>query len=600
MQLLSFNGIGLQKFQLSVFGLLFFMGMSLALGWVGTLTDYASSSGIASAICGILSLGPWYWIMTRISNSLVDEVIEKRIHWIFIPILISSVLTILSYISLCDWLLLIAGIIELIGLSFYLSIGVRCIRYGDKNVRKFGNLLVYVSFLLSFVILCITVVLFVVFEGDRIIYRFITPSSLIIATCFVNPLQYALGTIKNKGMEKNGSHDMTCVMTQNDICDSVTSATYKSKHSQGNSMDAAEPKRPELLKKILVIIGVAIVTVITIVILYRFHDDSNPTLTNNDDSNSTLTNDALTEEEIIGDDILTESNHNNETNLVEAILNKADKMVDGLNVRFFKGEFINGSSRYPIMLAFCESPNDIGHICGIAYKNLSQGTILDLEGLFLVTSMKLTGYDGHTELEILLSGVKDDGRIIYGHATYGNLTTSVEIWSTDDTFTLPKSIKMLGSQNLPSWLNPSILKSFGKPDLKMMPYNFMKDNLFRAMSVGCGESGRFEGMINEDKIVMDMKVDYDGKVSGQYCHKGDGESRWVTFHGDVLMDSSYQAYVILEAEHLDSRSDKQYEYILLKFEPFDRWTGKSFNNIDKDMDSQPRFNTFMIYPPENE
>lgn len=863
MPTLSFNGIGLEKFRMPYYCLLILTGLSLLFNIYSTFDGDNASLEMISAACDILSLWPWYWMMTKLSASLMDETIRKRIQWVFGPILIGQIVNLISLLSHQDWLMAVGGIAVFMGYAFYFSIGVRCIRFGVGSVKKFGNYLVYITFLLNFVILCVFIAIFT--TGD--VKPFVGATCILIATCFVWPLGYALDAIKRmhtdtiqtpvsqtgnanvespsvpqSNNEENGlsvvqplrlqklqwtnnsvwmllalvvltavttlmrytDHPVPFVVTllwilgngvmlallyrffealntsypsvnksgltrwflyfyaaiiligvpsvyisadygmmidhlstldilrkingvlnlifwgiaaktgwdfrrlfkgvspklnklgtiilvfsivgilesfflfkstdrvdlwtsysqiqedffialvstiiasliaawivlwpvrimvkllRNGEGDWIPEEPAKSMTHVGEGPNAAEaseaaeaaealseePSEPvdpsrdnpqysdeyymamseydkESTKKMIwIIIGVVLTVLIAIVAYLKFHDNSNSDF---------VTADAFAENVIEGDDYVTEGGDYHEANLINVILNKPFRQVDGLNVRFFKGEFINGSKRYPIMMAFCESPDDAGHICGIAYKNLSQGTILDMDGMFSPTSMQFTGYDGNTELEIVLSGVKNGESVIIGHATYGSLTTSVELWSTGDTFRLPESIKLQGTQTLPDWLSLSVLKTFGQSNLGIKPGEYMRD-LFRSMSDGLGKTGRFEGTMNENPIVFDMKIDYDGKVTGRYALKsspsddGDVTGNWISFHGDVLMDSDFGAYyVILEAKN--PHTEGLYEYILLEHKPFDEWSGKSFRKSDMDNGGNVKFSTVNISLP---
>ena len=161
---------------------------------------------------------------------------------------------------------------------------------------------------------------------------------------------------------------------------------------------------------------------------------------------------------------------------------------------------------------------------------------------------------------------------------------------------------MLGKKNVPEWTDSSVLATFDKTDLAIKPQEWMCDNLFRSMSVGLAETGRFEGKVNENSIIMEMKINFDGTVSGRYCYSdrsvarpGEEEDRnWNEFHGNVLFDSADKAYVLLEVELYDSQTKK--EYILLGFQSFDKWSGKSFM-LDKDSHNElTSLNDFVINP----
>ena len=185
------------------FWMLLLTCFSLSLSFFSSLNDDDTTLEFASVACEILSMWPWYWMMTKISDSLMDEVIKKRIQWVFRPMLIGQVITILSLLTHQNWLMSVGWLAELVGIVFYFSIGVRCIRFGDDNVKKFGNYLVYVSFLINILIACVLVGVAIAGDGKH----FIGTLCFLMAFCLAWPLRFALDTIKRIGMEVDHSTD---------------------------------------------------------------------------------------------------------------------------------------------------------------------------------------------------------------------------------------------------------------------------------------------------------------------------------------------------------------------------------------------------------
>lgn len=306
------------------------------------------------------------------------------------------------------------------------------------------------------------------------------------------------------------------------------------------------------------------------------------------------------------DDLDTKYQDDNEQSLIAVINSTPYKKEGKLKVHYYKGNFIHREKRSPIMLAFCfrEDPDNWNNnLCGVAYKNMTGGLILDMNVLYTDSEIQLTGYDKMETLEIILQDVIDEEGGIGGLATYGKLRTNVEICPTEQTFKLPDNMKLLMEQHLPDWVSISVINIFGKPDLAIYPYKWMR-GLFRSLSEGLEKTGHFEGYINESPITMEMKIDMDGTVSGRYAYDitlkkyGNKPDSWFPLRGNVLLDNSYRAYVLLESKNPDTK--QVFEYILLEYSPYDSWKGHMFNQKYLEDPEKHHLYEFNISAKENE
>lgn len=93
---------------------------------------------IFAAMFSLGALGVQYWLLTKLRDSLEDEVSGKRIN---IAVLLMAAGVIIMRPSVV-WLILLGLLIYFIGFCFYASIGVRCHNKGDERVKKFGDLLI--------------------------------------------------------------------------------------------------------------------------------------------------------------------------------------------------------------------------------------------------------------------------------------------------------------------------------------------------------------------------------------------------------------------------------------------------------------------------
>ncbi len=273
--------------------------------------------------------------------------------------------------------------------------------------------------------------------------------------------------------------------------------------------------------------------------------------------------------------------------LTKAVTDSPYQIIDGVKTHFFKGYFNNEGKRYPIMLAFAENDNSPGHISGAVYKNLSSGTVLDLDILFDKT-IDLRGYDGNNFIDITLDSFENS--ILKGTASYGSLHTTVEIESTNDRFDLTKSILIDGRNSLPDWLPSSVLSTFGRTDLSMKSEDWLRENMKPIENV------TLNGKFDTYPIVTEINVGSDGSVSGRYAYKstlekyGDKSSSWFKLKGQVLFDSNDTPFIVMQSINPDSGD--VYEYALVEYK-HSSGSGKLFNKKYLDSES-PKFHTLSF------
>ena len=134
--------------------------------------------------------------------------------------------------------------------------------------------------------------------------------------------------------------------------------------------------------------------------------------------------------------------------------------------------------------------------------------------------------------------------------------------------------------SLPNWVSNSIINAFGMRGLSLRED---KSSYFRYTQIGGDEMGRYEGTVGGYPIIWEMKINYDGIVSGKYAFKstlnkyGDKPKNWFKLKGNLIFDSDGIPYIIVR--DFNPKDDTVFEYLLLEQEGLDNWSGRMTNKI---------------------
>ena len=138
--------------------------------------------------------------------------------------------------------------------------------------------------------------------------------------------------------------------------------------------------------------------------------------------------------------------------------------------------------------------------------------------------------------------------------------------------------------SLPDWVSNSIINAFGMRGFSMRED---KRSYFRYTQIGGDEMGRYEGTVGGYPIIWEMKINYDGIVSGKYAFKstlnkyGDKPKNWFKLKGNLIFDSDGIPYIIVR--DFNPKDDTVFEYFLLENNGYDdSWSGRMMNKIHLD------------------
>lgn len=122
-----------------------------------------------------------------------------------------------------------------------------------------------------------------------------------------------------------------------------------------------------------------------------------------------------------------------DSEIAASILDSYSREISGVTCHFYEGDFIYGSKRWPIMLAFIEEDGVLS--CAI-YKNMTAKAVIKMGLTLDDDDILLEGKDGNNRFRIKLDSLYGDE--IGGDATDGPTHTDVEISPSYDSFYLSK------------------------------------------------------------------------------------------------------------------------------------------------------------------
>ena len=111
------------------------------------------------------------------------------------------------------------------------------------------------------------------------------------------------------------------------------------------------------------------------------------------------------------------------------------------------------------------------------------------------------------------------------------------------------------------------MEAFDKTDLSESENEYYRETFFRFCLVGAGDNAKYNGFINNYPITAQIRIDSDGKVEGKYAYEstlkkyGDVKGSWFPMRGQILLDSEYISYILMETTN--PSTNETFEYMLL-------------------------------------
>ncbi|MDE6534865.1 MAG: hypothetical protein K2K82_02525 [Muribaculaceae bacterium] len=209
MEKLSFHPIGLKNVTATLILIAYFL-LSLTEVFCNALHDSvlldhyywnaesrAEEAALYSAIAGLISLVPLYFIFSWIRKSINDTMLSGWVNFLYYAYVAVSVMSFIvsiseTDISEMDQPAIISLVMGVVIIVFNIIIAVRCISKGDSAVKGFGWLSLFVGFLIPLVLEVVLSSLEIRLSTDGVKLIFIIVS--IITVCDVYPYFY----LKNK------------------------------------------------------------------------------------------------------------------------------------------------------------------------------------------------------------------------------------------------------------------------------------------------------------------------------------------------------------------------------------------------------------------
>lgn len=129
------------------------------------------------------------------------------------------------------------------------------------------------------------------------------------------------------------------------------------------------------------------------------------------------------------DSLIEQVNEVNTLTAEQLVLSTPNITKEGQEIHFYKGDFNDNNSLYPVMIGFVVSGN---HIQKVIYKNLTFGGRIPMNYQSLGDEIRLSGKDGNNDFIMLLSAGKDNS--LLGTAIDGNKKMTVRLIPTNESF----------------------------------------------------------------------------------------------------------------------------------------------------------------------
>lgn len=204
---LTFNPIGLEissvKGRLNLYYFLLLIEIFCPILYAVFASGYHDGGflllGLGAELAGVGATLMWFYLMSKISESVDNSTLSQYVKVTFGVLLLGNVFSLFNFfMPEEEWLENVSLIISLVSLIPYILICVHLISNGDSDVRKFGNLLLYVGIIATGVL---TFGLVMVANSDlpeRSVWRLMLWVCLLICYLQVLPFRCVFNVIDKK------------------------------------------------------------------------------------------------------------------------------------------------------------------------------------------------------------------------------------------------------------------------------------------------------------------------------------------------------------------------------------------------------------------